>query len=69
MPDMFVTSYSVTHCIYIPGKPGFCFHYYCAVYDGVQIVGCVLACSSYLFVCIHHLIIIIVQTYLKTLNL
>ena len=30
---MFVTSYSVTYCIYISGKPGFCFHYYCAVYD------------------------------------
>ena len=30
---MFVTSYSVTYCIYIPGKPGFCFHYHCAVYD------------------------------------
>ena len=30
---MFVTSYSITYCIYIPGKPGFCFHYYCAVYD------------------------------------
>ena len=30
---MFVTSYSVTYCIYIPGKPGFCFHYYCAIYD------------------------------------
>ena len=30
---MFVTSYSVTYCIYIPGKPGICFHYYCAVYD------------------------------------
>ena len=30
---MFVTSYSVTYCIYIPGKPGFCFHHYCAVYD------------------------------------
>ena len=29
---MFVTSYSGTCCIYIPGKPGFCFHYYCAVY-------------------------------------
>ena len=29
---MFVTSYSVTYYIYIPGKPGFCFHY-CAVYD------------------------------------
>ena len=31
--EMFVTSYSVTYCIYIPGKPGICFHYYCAVYD------------------------------------
>ena len=30
---MFVTSYSVTYCIYIPGKPGICFNYYCAVYD------------------------------------
>ena len=30
---VFVTSYSVTYCIYVPGKPGICFHYYCAVYD------------------------------------
>ena len=29
---MFVTSYSVTYCICIPGKPGFCFHFYCANY-------------------------------------
>ena len=36
----------------------------------VQIVGSVLACRSCSFVCtLHHLIIIIVQTYLKTLNL
>ena len=21
------------YCIYVPGKPGICFHYYCAVYD------------------------------------
>ena len=33
VPEMFVTSYSVIYCIYILGKPGFCFHYYCAVYD------------------------------------
>ena len=33
MPEMFVTSYSITYCIYVPGKPGICFHYYCAVYD------------------------------------
>ena len=58
---MFVISYSVTCCIYIPGKPGFCFHYYCAFYD---------ECRSCTFVCIlHHPIIIIVQTYLKTLNI
>ena len=30
---MFVTSYSVTYYIYVPGKPEICFHYYCAVYD------------------------------------
>ena len=63
---MFVTSYSVTYCIYIPGNPWFCVHYYW----WVQIVGYVLACRSYSFVCtLHHIIIIIVQTYLKTLNL
>ena len=33
VPEMFVTSYFVTCCIYIPEKAGFCFHYYCAVYD------------------------------------
>ena len=33
VPEMFITSYSVTYCIYVPGKPGICFHYYCAVYD------------------------------------
>ena len=33
VPEMFVTSYSVTYCIYVPGKPAICFHYYCAVYD------------------------------------
>ena len=33
VPEMFVTSFSVTYCIYVPGKPGIYFHYYCAVYD------------------------------------
>ena len=33
VPEMFVTSYSVTYCICVPGEPGICFHYYCAVYD------------------------------------
>ena len=36
----------------------------------MQIIGYVLSWRSYLFVCtLHHLIIIIVKTYLKTLNL
>ena len=39
VPEMFVISYSVPCCIYVPGKRSICFHYYCAVYDGVQIVG------------------------------
>ena len=26
VPEVFVTSYSVTYCIYILGKTGFCFH-------------------------------------------
>ena len=33
VPEMFATSYHVTYCIYVPGKPGICFHYHCAVYD------------------------------------
>ena len=33
VPEMFFTSYYPTYCIYIPWKPGFCFHYYCAIYD------------------------------------
>ena len=32
VPKMFVASYSVTYCIYVPGKSGICFHYYCKVY-------------------------------------
>ena len=49
--EIFVTSYPVTYCIYIPGK--------------LQIVGYVMTCRSYSFVCpLHHPIIIIVQTYL-----
>ena len=33
VPEMFITSYSVSDYIYVPAKPGICFHYYCAVYD------------------------------------
>ena len=32
VPEMLVTSYSATYCIYIPGKVAICFHLYCAVY-------------------------------------
>ena len=67
--EMFVASYSVTYCIYIPE---ICFHYYCAVYDvrWVQIIGYVFFRKSHSFVCtLHHLIIVIVQIYLKTLKL
>ena len=31
--EMFVTSYSVTYCINIPGNLRFCSHHYCAFYD------------------------------------
>ena len=54
VPEKFVTSYSVTYCIYIPGKPGFCFRclfvviFSCSLW-WVQIVGYVLACRSYSF--------------------
>ena len=34
--EMFVASYFVNYCIYIPGKPGFCFRYYRAVYDELK---------------------------------
>ena len=33
VPEMFVTSYSVTYCTCVPGEPRICFHYYCAIYD------------------------------------
>ena len=33
VPEMFVTSYPVTYCVNVPGKPRICFHYHCAVYE------------------------------------
>ena len=33
VPEILLSWYSVTYCIYVPGIPGICFHYYCAVYD------------------------------------
>ena len=48
VPEMFVTSYSVTYRIYIPGKPGFCFHYYCAVHD-----ECKYSDTLWLADCVH----------------
>ena len=59
---MFVTSYSVTYCIYIPGKPGFCFHYCCAVfYECKHSDTFWLADRVHLICTLYHLIIIIVQ--------
>ena len=52
------------------GKTGILFSLVLCSLRWVQLVGYVLACRSCSFVCIlHHLIITIVQTYLKTLNL
>ena len=70
VPGMLVTSYYVTYCIYIPGKTRILFSLLLLSLWWVQIFGYVVACWSCLFVCtLHHLIFIIVQTYLKTLNL
>ena len=67
--ELCVTSYSVIYCIYISGEQGICFQLLCSLW-WVQIIGYVLAWRSYSFICtLHHLIIIIVQTYFKTLNL
>ena len=72
VPEMFVTSYSVTYCIYVPGKTWICFHYYCAVYDEcIKSDTLCLADRTRLFVqyTISVSSLFIVQTYLKTLNL
>ena len=59
------------HLLHIrSGKTGNLFSLLLCSWWWVQIFGYVLACRSYSFVCtVHHPIIIIVQTYLKALNL
>ena len=59
------------HLLHIhSGKTGILFSLSLCSLWWVQIFGYVLACRSYPFVCtLHHLIIIIVQTYLRTLNI
>ena len=59
------------HLLHIrSGKTGDLFSLLLCSLWWMQIVGYVLPCRSYSFVCIlHHLIIAIVQNYLKTLNL
>ena len=59
------------HLLHIhSGITGFLFSLLSCSLWWVQIFGYVLACRSCSFVCtLHHLIIIIVQTYLRTLNL
>ena len=66
--EMVVLSYSVIYYIYIPGKLGlFPFLMFSLWY--LQTIGYIMACRSCSFVCrLHHLIIIIMQTYLKALN-
>ena len=59
------------HLLHIrSGKTGNLFSLLLCSLWWVQIFRYVLACRSYSFVCtVHHLIIIIVQTYLKALNI
>ena len=59
------------HLLHIhSGKTGIFFSLLFRSLRWMQIVRYVLACMSNSFVCtLHHLIIIVVQTYLKTLNL
>ena len=54
VPEMIVTSYSVTYCMCIPGKPWICFTLLLCNLWWAQIVGYVLACRSYSFVCTLH---------------
>ena len=52
-----------------PGKAGFCFFSYCLVLWCAQILEYIMARWSYSFICtLHYLIIIIMQKYLKVLN-
>ena len=53
--EMFVTSYYVTSCIYIPGKPGIYFHYHCAGNTGIS--WCVLRCNIGLSLLILQLLV------------
>ena len=60
----------VCYIIFCSGKTGNLFSLLLCSLWWVQIIGYVLSWRSYSFVCtLHHLIIIIVQTYVKTLNL
>ena len=70
VPEVFVTSY-YCHLLYIhSGKTRNLFSLVLCSLWWVQIVGCVLACRSYSFVCtLHHLIIIIVQTLFEDIEL
>ena len=62
VPGMSVTSYPVTYCIYVPVKTGNLFSSLLCSLWWVQIVGLQI-------ILVHLYSIIIVQTYLKTLNL
>ena len=62
--------YIYIYIYYNPVKLGFCFLYNCAVVLWcAQITEYIMARWTYSFVCtLHHLIFIIMQTYLKVLN-
>ena len=70
-----ITAFGVTSGVSVENMDnidGWLFYVYYTIHvsQWVQIVRYVLPCRSYSLVCtVHHLIIIIVQTYLKTLNL
>ena len=69
VPEVIVPSYAVGSDIY-PGMAGFILFYSCAVLLCAQIIEFIVSRWSYSFVCtLHCLIIIIMQTYLKVLNL
>ena len=51
VPEMFVTSYSVTYCIYIPEKTGICFH--CIVQFMMSANGRIRFSLQIVFVCLY----------------
>ena len=55
VPEMFVTSFSVTHCIYIPGKPN-CFSWLLCSLWWVQIAGYAFGLADRIRLFVHNTI-------------